>query len=277
MAHQPKGLLRSLAKLSRDGSTLKVVTRTICIPLTANRFDLIREGSTLFFPKGESIYGREEGMTFSLPNFRDEEVGLHMETVKREIAFHLRNYIEAHKLKTVFLYLRSRCIDPNDADHRDSGNKLLPMLTPKVKRVEQPREFASEKQEDSNKKKTELRQAHCARVPPEPTESFVTVRVHHVTITIQERRFASCSPMSTVHDWARSLCEEPENFTLCDAFGLPLLPSDLIQDRCLISMVASEETPFMCFSDCDIHFRGFGCCDNELEDTLEDLLPTEQH
>ena len=32
--------------------------------------------------------------------------------------------------------------------------------------------------------------------------------------------------MSSVYDWAGSLCEEPENFSLYDVLGLPLHPSN---------------------------------------------------
>ena len=43
-------------------------TRTISMPATSNRLDLIQEGKALFFPKGESIFGRVEDMSFSLAN-----------------------------------------------------------------------------------------------------------------------------------------------------------------------------------------------------------------
>ena len=53
-------------------------TRTIPMPTTSSRINLIQEGKALFFPKGESLFG----WSFSLRNFKDEEVGLTIE--KRE-------------------------------------------------------------------------------------------------------------------------------------------------------------------------------------------------
>ena len=125
----------------------------------------------------------------------------------------------------------------------------------------------------SLKRKTDLREARVARVPPEPTESFVTIKVRHVTMGVQERRFPLSSVMASVYDWAGSLCEEPENFTLHDAFGLPLHPSNPIKDRNMIHMVVSDETPSLSLADSEIQFRGFGWSDNENDDTLEDLFP----
>ena len=98
------------------------------------------------------------------------------------------------------------------------------------------------------------------RVPLEPTECFVTVKVRHVTMGKQERRFPSFSAMSSVLDWVGSLCEEPENFTLRDALALPLHPSNPIEDRSMIYTVVSDKTPSL--ADSEIQFRGFGWSDN---------------
>ena len=111
-----------------------------------------------------------------------------------------------------------------------------------------------------------------ARVPPEPTECFVTAKVRHVTMGVRERKFPSSSLMSSVYDWAGSLCEEPENFTLCDALSLPLHPSNPIEDRSMIYMVVSN-TPSLSLADIEIQFRGFRCSDNRNDDTLEDSFP----
>ena len=98
------------------------------------------------------------------------------------------------------------------------------------------------------------------RIPLEPTECFVTVKVRHVTMGKQERRFPSSSAMSSVFDWIGSLCEEPENFTLRDALALPLHPSNPIVDRTMIYMVFSDKRPSL--ADSEIQFRGFGWSDN---------------
>lgn len=281
-------------------------TRTISMPTTSNRIDLIQEGKALFFPKGESMFGRVEDMTFTLANFRDEEVGLTIETENREIAFNLRNYIEAYKAKTVRLYLRSKrndadCEPLSADDARDSDDDLIPMWEPRdlaligssseraALRQSQDAEYedsqrkdnakrrtqeeALEKEMQSLRRKTDLREARMARVPPEPTECFVTVKVRHVTMGVKERKFPSSSLMSSVYDWAGSLCEEPENFTPRDALALPLHPSNPIEDRSMIYMVVSDKTPSLSSADSEIQFRGFGCSDNGNDDTLEDLFP----
>ena len=95
----------------------------------------------------------------------------------------------------------------------------------------------------SLRRKTDLREAFMSRVPLEPTECFVTVKVRHVTMGKQERRFPSSSAMSSVFDWVGSLCEEPENFTLRDALALPLHPSNPIVDRSMIYMILSDKIP----------------------------------
>ena len=104
------------------------------MPTTSNWIDLIQEGKALFFPKGESLFGRVEDMSFSLGNFKDEEVGLTIETGSREVAFNLKNYIETYKAKTVRLYL---CSKRNDTDceplYADDAcdDDLIPMWEPR--------------------------------------------------------------------------------------------------------------------------------------------------
>ena len=163
-------------------------------------------------------------MSFSLANFRDEEVGLTIEVGNREIAFNIRNYIEVHKAKTVRLYLRSKR-NIIDCDAGDSDDDLMPMLEPRealigsseeeaaLKQIQDKEyedslckdiakreswEDALQKEIQSLRRKTDLRKARMARVPPEPTQCFVTVKVHHVTMGVQERRFPSYCVMSSV-------------------------------------------------------------------------------
>lgn len=97
-----------------------------------------------------------------------------------------------------------------DEEYQDSGSKDNAKI--------QSREDALEKEMQSLKRKTHLREAPMARVPCEPTESFVTIKVRHVTMGVQERRFPLSSVMASVYDWAGSLCEETESFTLHDPF-----------------------------------------------------------
>ena len=80
--------------------------------------------------------------------------------------------------------------------------------------------------------------------------------------------------MSSVYDWAGSLCEEPENFSLYDVLGHPLHPSNPMEDRSMIYMDVSNETPSLSLADSEIQFRGFGCPGSRNDDTLEDLFPS---
>ena len=75
-------------------------------------------------------------LSFSLGNFKYEEVGLTIEIGSREVAFNLRNYIETYKAKTVQLYLRSKrnntdCEPLYADDACDSDDDLIPMWEPR--------------------------------------------------------------------------------------------------------------------------------------------------
>ena len=103
-----------------------------------------------------------------------------------------------------------------------------------------------------------IQRARSARVPPEPDDNFVTVKVRHLSMGVCSRRFPSGAKMSAVYDWAGSLSPHTENFTLCDPFGVCLPPSSELSDRCTISMITSSETPPMSDSDTEVQFKGFG-------------------
>ena len=47
-----------------------------------------------------------------------------------------------------------------------------------------------------------------------------------------------------------------------------------MEDRSMIYMDVSNETPSLSLADSEIQFRGFGCPDSRNDDTLEDLFPS---
>ena len=88
-------------------------TRRIDVPFDSTKQDLIAEGKKLFFPGGQSTYGKEEKMLFNLANFRAETVEEHIHTAD----FTIQRYIEEHKLTLVRLYLTSKLDAPDEDDY----------------------------------------------------------------------------------------------------------------------------------------------------------------
>ena len=120
-------------------------------------------------------------------------------------------------------------------------------------------------------RKVKIQQVRGARVIPEPDANFVTVKVRHLIMGICSRRFPADAKMSAVYDWAGSLSPDTENFTLCDPFGVILLPNSELSDRCTISMVKASQTPSMSDSDDEIQFQGFGDTSTSSTATEPDL------
>ena len=98
-----------------------------------------------------------------------------------------------------------------------------------------------------------------SRVNPEPLTEYVTVKVRHPLLGVVSQKFQVHSLMSSVYDWAGSLNPDPVNFTLNDPFGVVLLPSMEVANRCTLTMMESTDgTPSLCQSDDEINFLGFG-------------------
>ena len=63
---------------------------------------------SFFFPDEQSLYGKDDDMLMDVANFKDEKIGDYITVgVDCTIPFNIANYMEAHKIKTVRLYLRS--------------------------------------------------------------------------------------------------------------------------------------------------------------------------
>ena len=260
-------------------------SRELELPLSTNKWDLMKTCKTLFFPDGKSIFGKEEEMAFDLANFKNEKVGVTVNVEGKELPFTIENYIDAHKVKNVRIYLRSHKICDYSSDDSDKGDSLPIMdinsvvkCTTLIGSTEERQALLCEQDEAylnslnadrqkridleneaaEVKRKVEIQQARGARVVPEPDSNFITVKVRHLTMGVCIRRFSSGAKMSAVYDWIGSLSSDSEHFTLCDPFGGILSPSSDVSDRCTIFMVKASQTPPMSDSDTEVQFLGFG-------------------
>ena len=110
-----------LVPLSKGGGS-----RYATMLLSSNRIDVMKLCKSIFFPNGESHYGRTEDMVFAIGNFRNEQMGVSMKVNGREEPFNIGNYMEAFKLKDVRLYLLSKKVT-SSSDESDDG--LPPMMS----------------------------------------------------------------------------------------------------------------------------------------------------
>lgn len=117
-------------------------SREVDMPLDATKEEIIAECVSLFFPKGSSkILGKATDMHFGLANFKAELIDESLIVAGSEVPFTLFNYLEAHKMCKVRLYLTSQCKPaltsdyqsdvekpPSSASSSDDEAELRPML-----------------------------------------------------------------------------------------------------------------------------------------------------
>lgn len=293
-----------LVPLAKGGGS-----RYATMPISSNRIDVMKVCKSIFFPHGESYYGKEEDMLFAIGNFHNEQMGVTLEVNGREVPFNIGNYTEAFKLKDVRLYLLSKNMtsssdesddglpamitscDPTSPctagtcteDRRDDSEGLIGTTEQResLKReqdmeyelslkADRQKRIALERANAEAEQKRRVQEARAARVLAEPETDFVTVRVRHPTMGVCSRRFPSDSQVAAVYDWAGSLTPEIVNFTLCDPLGTPLLPSGKLEDRCTIVMASTPHTPSLSETDKEIQFMGFGDACNSGNTTLPD-------
>ena len=101
-------------------------SRVVEMAVSSTRMDIFNTCKDLFFPGGNSIFGNEDNMIFSLTNFKGEKVGDSIRVGREDKPFNLCNYMEVHKIKTIRLYLQSRKIDDSDDDSYDGASHDLP-------------------------------------------------------------------------------------------------------------------------------------------------------
>ena len=283
-----------LVPLSKGGGS-----RTVDVPVTSSKVDLYLTCKNLFFPNGESLFGKADDMVMNLTNFKDEKIGETITVGDCVVPFNINNYMEAHKMKTVRLYLQSkRLFTDHDSDVElnqsafiidndmppievNEGTSLIDSSEDREALVqEQDEAYEISLQMDRKKKaelefrsqeekrKERLQRARIQRVLPEPNSSFVTVKIRHPSLGLQSRKFPMHTLMYSVYDWAGSLSTEPEHFTLNDPLGTVLPPSRELHDRNTLTMIESPEgTPSLLTSDDEIEFWGFG----QAVDTSADL------
>ncbi len=94
-----------LVPLSKGGGS-----RFATVPQTMGKFELMKLCKETFFPNGLSPYGKEVDMLMDLTNFKDEKIERTIILNEVELPFNVANYMEAYKIKTVRLYLRTKKI-----------------------------------------------------------------------------------------------------------------------------------------------------------------------
>ena len=101
-----------LVPLSKGGGSRKVD-----VPVTISRFELYQTCKSLFFLDGQSVFGHADDMLLDLTNFKDEKIGDTINVGSNcSVPFNNANYMEAHKIKTLRLYLRSKKISTDSDD-----------------------------------------------------------------------------------------------------------------------------------------------------------------
>ena len=132
--------------------------------------------------------------------------------------------------------------------------------------------LALEREKQKAVHKKQVQAARAARVPDEPEEDFITIRIRHPVLGICTYRFPPKSLMSAVYDWAGSLSSDILDFTLCDPMGELLLPRQEVVGNCTLSMTATSHTPSLSDDDDIVQFHGFGSVNsNSNDETIQDV------
>ena len=69
-----------------------------------------------------------------------------------------------------------------------------------------------EKEKKELTRKKRIQSARADRVPPEPDDVFLTVKIRHITMGLQSRKFRTTARMASVYDWAGSLSSGSREF-----------------------------------------------------------------
>lgn len=89
------------------------------LPLSTSKWDLLKTCKSLFFPNGKTLFEKEEEMAFDLANFEGGKIEVVVNIGGKELLFNINNYIEAHKVKNVRIYLRSQKVLDYSSDLLD--------------------------------------------------------------------------------------------------------------------------------------------------------------
>ena len=203
-------------------------------------------------------------MAFDLANFKGDKIEVIVNAGGKELPFNINNFIEAHKVKNVRIYLRSQKVfDYSSEDEslladmlfdnvhvvkKNTSSLIGSIEEREALKLEQDEAFNASLNADKKKGSArKLQHAREARVIPEPETNFVLIKVRHLTMGLCARRSPSDAKMSAVYDWAWSL-----------SAGVIVLANNEVSDRCAMSMIKSSHTPVMSDSDDEVHFQGFG-------------------
>lgn len=265
-------------------------TRSVSMLGESTTTDILLEARRLFFPQGESSFGKWHEMNASLANFKGETVS--REFISHEgnkISFTLKSYFEFYKLTRVRLYLRTRRKEESAQLEKENGDKkkkeeseaatdLIGTSADRaVLKDVQDREYTESLKadrlkvtqrnealmEESRKAKEieDIHTARLARVLEEPgiDEPRTVVCVRHIDMGPLKRAFKPSQTMAAVYDWIGSLQLIPPFFTLSNAPGCMLDPSlPITCAEKVLFMEKSEEPVSLSSEDLEINFKGFG-------------------
>lgn len=82
-------------------------SRTVEMPITATKNEIVPTAIELFFKNGTSQFGPSIDFNFGLANFKNEDISDTLMINEREVPFTIQNYLEAYKTNKVRLYLTS--------------------------------------------------------------------------------------------------------------------------------------------------------------------------
>ena len=87
-------------------------TRSLDLPLSSDRIDIISAGSSVYFPDNECMYGNISNMRISLGDYTGKEI--------TSENFSLENYIETRKLEKVKLFILTKEYEVDTSSDEDS-------------------------------------------------------------------------------------------------------------------------------------------------------------
>ena len=109
--------MKKMMHISLSPYQREEAVRTVDVPVTSSKVDLYLTCKNRFFPNGESLFGKADDMVMKLTNFKDKTFGETITVGDCVVPFNMNNYMEAHKIKTVRLYLQSkRLFTDHDSD-----------------------------------------------------------------------------------------------------------------------------------------------------------------
>lgn len=268
-------------------------TRSLDLPLSSDRLDIISAGSSVYFPDNECMYGNISSMSISLGDYTGKEI--------TSENFSLENYIETRKLDKVKLFILTKEYEvdtssdegsdyilenpvfeddaseskdlkqPDDnvskivsvsilkIDEKDNGDGNLMGSTKERESLkeQQNKEFMeSLKADQSKERRCKLMQARADRVPKEAKDG-IKVSVRHLSLGNITYSFEPSCTCYDVYNWVGSMSVTPEHFVL-STHSKEVDPSQSVTSLCNTMLYMTEKEECSPYPGDDIYFLGYG-------------------